>query len=332
MARGSPGAVLTRPGVWTDGTGREADIALTTRARIARNCAGIRFVAKAEPAELERVVALVREWTSCSENSRGLSLVTLAGTTKAFRSKLISSFIIGQGGPRAEPQSAAISPDDTASVLINHEDHLRVQVTEGGLCARRVTAAAEEIEESLARRIEFARNHKFGHLTTSVANSGTGLRVSVMLHLAALRIEEKIPSITESARRLNVAVRGAFGEGSLPLGDLFQVSNAGPTREGATDISGRVESVADHLVREERSARGRLVRHEREAIARNARRALAELTRGVALRPGRQDLTEAMRLWSAARLGVELQMLSEPSRRETNKILAQILTEAQTRS
>jgi protein arginine kinase len=325
-------ALVSKLGAWITGDGREADIALTTRARIARNLEGIRFVPRAEPHELDRIAAVVREWSSSPENSRGLSLVTLATATQAFRRRLVSDLVVGPDSLQTAPRALAISRDGRAAILVNEEDHLRIQILCGGLATARAAVEAQEIEESLGRRARFASHAEFGYLTSSVANSGSGVRISAMLHLAGLKVEEKMPAIAESARSLGVAVRGAFGEGSLPLGDLFQVSNAGPTRSDPAEIASRVESVALHLIAEERSARRRLAGAESEALARNTRRALAELGRGVSLRRGQSDLTEAMRLWSAARLGLEMGLETSASRRETNEYLAGILARSASRS
>jgi protein arginine kinase len=312
---------------WIEGIGRDAQIVLTSRARLARNCSGLRFVHKADPGELDRIVELLREWCSGSENSKGLSFVTGARVTNAFRNRLAAGFVIGHGSFLGS-EAVAVSTDCSSAILINEEDHLRIQVVWGGLSVRQVTRRAEEIEESLAGAIEFARDPRFGYLTASICNCGAGLRVSAMMHLAALRIEEKIPAIAESARKLNVAIRGAFGEGSLPLGDLFQVSNGGGAVGDVSEIVGRLESVVQHLVKEEESARRKVARSDPAGLDHRCRRALSELRRRPRTRLAERDLSERLRLWSLTRLGLETRVLGGVSRRETNEILAGILADA----
>jgi len=157
-----------------------------------------------------------------------------------------------------------VNETGTLSLMVNEEDHLRIQCLLPGLQPLTALQTVRAFESLLSARIRFARTDSYGYLTSSLSNIGTGLRLSVMLHLAGLAmLGEAIPALT-AAKELKISVRGLFGEGTKAIGDLFQVSNETTIGFSEKEITARVRAAAEHLISREREARRRLLKERKE--------------------------------------------------------------------
>ncbi|MHB0911965.1 MAG: ATP--guanido phosphotransferase [Armatimonadota bacterium] len=238
---------------WVEAAGPSDDVALSTRARLARNIDGLPFPTRAGSADLERAKNLLLD----AARDRGLLVVNTAHLSGSERLALVDAHLASpQHSGRFRP--VLLDEAGAVSLMVNEEDHLRLQCILPGMQPLEALSTAEEFDENLGKKIRYAYADNYGYLTSSLANIGTGLRLSVMLHLPALAyLKEAVPALSAAAE-LKISVRGLLGEGTKALGDIFQVSNETTIGFTPREITQRVRAVAEHLIVREREARERL--------------------------------------------------------------------------
>lgn len=294
-------------GEWLRNTGPDRDVVISSRVRLARNIAGFRFMHKADRIERLEIMARVRSEADDLRPGQAMIWFDLTQTDEAERSMLLERHLISKqlakgNGAAGEPRAAIVSPDESLSIMVNEEDHLRIQVIRSGLQLRDAWREANEIDDRLEDGLHFAYHKKFGYLTACPTNVGTGIRVSVMLHLPALTLTNEIERVRRATRDMQLAVRGFYGEGSEATGDLFQISNQTTLGKSEEEILDEFDArVIPQVIDYERQAR-RLLTEKRVAILDDrVFRALGTLQNARLLKTD-----EGMRLLSHLRLGVEL--------------------------
>ena len=287
--------VLTasRPPAWLAADAPHGDVVLSTRFRLARNLVGFRFVHAAADAELrhtmELVLAAARECRLGFEVHKGL--------THAERDHLVATRLVSADYEWTLPGRALLIDSDRAvSVMVNEEDHLRVQALIAGWSPGAAETAARACLARLGGSLAFAFSPEWGYLTASPPNLGAGKRRSAMLHLIGLAGTERLPRVMAALGEEGIAVRGLFGEASRAIGAFAQVSATGGSVEG---FAGAVE----YLVREERAARG--------ALGAAVLRDRADAARDYAVGSRRLGLGDALRVlgwlrWAAVERGDEV--------------------------
>jgi protein arginine kinase len=309
-------------GEWLRGTGPQADVAICTRVRFARNLQTYRFSPTISAEESTDLVAFVtRQITSPGfyEPVRVVDVRTLDELERRLlvERHLISRELAGQDKPRA----VAINDRESVSIMINEEDHLRSQVFGSGFCVAETYRHAERLDEALMTLLPFAFSEEFGFLTSCPTNTGTGLRISVMLHLPGLVWANEIEKATSTAQKIHLAVRGLYGEGSRALGDFYQVSNQVTLGRSEEQILQDVTTAVDRLLAWERKVRGALLTGEPRA------RTLDRVFRALGTLERAYELTsdEAMTCLSAVRFGVQQGLVPEITLAQVNK--AQLLAQ-----
>lgn len=314
-------ARLTAEGSWLGESGPESDIVLSSRVRLARNIAGVSFVNRASDPDRNEIVGMVRRAPLFATSDSALLWMEMDDLTERDRQLLVERHLISlQFADDSAPRGVAISRDETLSVMVNEEDHLRIQTMRSGLSLAdahtSVTAVANELEQEL----DFAFSPRWGFLTACPSNIGCGVRFSVMLHLPALRVTEEFERVRRAAKDLCLAVRGFHGEGTEATGDFFQVSNQvtlGVTEEELLEqFAGEV---VPQLVEYERSARSILLNTRRVQLEDTVFRALGTLTSARML-----ESNEAIKLLSRVRLGVNLDLIKGPSIALLHRLLLQV--------
>lgn len=324
---GTPRPVFDRGASWLRAGGLAPDVVLSSRVRIARNLAGFPFMPKADrndrAAVLDAVRPRVLELASPASKLAGrepasggglverVMWIDLHETPRLERSLLTERHLIskqhargklsnGSGGPE-EPRAVAIGmPNERLSIMVNEEDHLRVQVLRPGLDLRSAFEEVDAVDDALEANLEFAFHPRFGYLTGCPTNVGTGVRFSVMLHLPALAMTGEIDKVKRSADAMDLAVRGFYGEGSEAAGHIYQISNQTTLGKSEQVLMHDVErEVVRRLIDYERHARARLLRTRRSAVEDRAWRALGVLRHAHLL-----SAEEAMELLSSVRLGL----------------------------
>ncbi len=304
--------------LWTRANGPHADIVITTRARLARNLAGFVFPRFASGDERASVASEVRR--ACLRladrfpSIRALNLSRLSAEQKSF---LLDSHLASVEQVEGGAGRIVVTDQDGAlSIMVNEEDHVRIQSLASGLAAEHCWQLADWADDVLSQTLAYAFSQRYGYLTSDLSNVGTGLRVSVLIHLAGLRLTEKVGSVLRAAWDLGVSVRGTFGESSEAVGDLYQVSNQVTLGVGEEEIVQKVRAVAEYLLGSERSARKELLESEQNRILDAAGRSLA-------VAQGSRSLAAADALWhlSVLRLAGSVGVLEGFTPEEANRAL-----------
>lgn len=302
---------------WIRAVGQEADVVMSSRVRLARNLADLPFPNSASAEQKRETMRLLRQATtdesvdpSFGEPAPDARLlwVDLTQVSPTERAMLYERHLISKQHAKGdEPRAVLISaPDEWLSVMINEEDHLRMQVMRSGLALSEAFERINRVDDAIEARVPYAFNPRFGYLTACPTNVGTGIRVSVMLHLPALRLVGEMDKVRRAAKSMNLAVRGFYGEGSEAAGDIYQISNQTTVGRPERDILQDFErQIVPQVIEYERTAREALLRKRRVMFEDKAHRALA------LLRSARLLATEeALHALSLVRLGLHTRVLS----------------------
>jgi len=294
--------------LWVRGDGPEADIVLTTRARLARGLAGYPFPSRASGEDLSMIAREVRRaGTRLTGRFPKLKTVRVEKLTVGQRSFLLDARFASVEQVRGGPGRVVVSePSGTLSIMVNEEDHVRLQCVRSGLATEDAWELVDWADDILSQTLTYGFSEELGYLTANVSNVGTGLRVSVLMHLAGLKMKGTLVPVLRAAWDLGVSVRGSFGEGSEAVGDLYQVSNEVTLGVSERDIVQKVRAVAEYLLEAERCARKELLDVERNRVMGAAHRALGVLQ-------GAMSLTayEAIALMSPLRLAAALGLVAQ---------------------
>lgn len=305
---------------WMEPSGPDTDVVLSSRIRLARNLDGLPFPYKMTEAQLNDVVNQVqhgvREVNLLGVCGR-LALYRLGDTRPLERQVLVERHLISRElaqDPRG--RAVAISEDMQVSIMVNEEDHLRIQVIVSGLQLPEAWDLASKIDDALEQKIHYGFDHQRGYLTTCPTNLGTGLRASLMVHVPALALTNQAARLIHTLGQLGLAVRGYFGEGTEAQGNIYQISNQVTLGRSEEEILQNLIGVAQKLIEHERTTREHLTREMRVQIEDRVGRAVGLLT-------GARIITseEAIRLLSDVRLGVDLGLVKGIDHQGLNELL-----------
>ena len=306
----------SRAGEWLDGTGPESDIVISSRVRLARNVADFPFLSRANPRERGELEALLREQIEGTALGQDLSYFSLPTLTQVDRLFLVERHLISREHAFGKgPRGVAIGPFETISIMVNEEDHLRLQALRSGLQLRKTWEEINAVDDSLERSVNYAFSPQFGYLTVCPTNVGTGMRASVMLHLPALVMTRQIDKVFQAVAKINLAVRGLYGEGTQASGDFYQISNQPTLGKSETEIIANIDSVIPKIVEYERAVRETLLENKREIVEDKVWRAFGMLQSARTI-----NSEETMDLLSAVRMGVNLGLLPDLEMRTVNEL------------
>lgn len=293
-------------GRWYEKAGESAETVCSTRVRLARNLRGIPFPGRASGEEKELVIERVRGaiMNSNSVISREFRFLPLGELSREAAVSLCERHIVSpEFIADRQGKAVLVSEDESVSIMINEEDHVRIQVLREGQALKEALETADRIDTLLSENLDFAFDREFGYLTQCPTNLGTGMRASVMLHLPALTESGGMGRIAENLSKLGMVLRGAFGEGTKAVGDMYQLSNQITLGLSEREAVENLTAIAGQLSEQERRQREELCREIewQDKIAR-----AAGTLRTARLMSGE----EAARLLSMARLGVAQGMLT----------------------
>lgn len=276
---------------------KEDDIVISTRIRLARNFAHQAFPRKqneeAAKATSEKVAAILQQ--------RDFAYFTMEQLTPLQRLVLVEKHMISPLLAKRKFGSVLLQQDETISVMVNEEDHLRIQSLQPGLQLKEAYDAAAAIDELLEQQIDYAYDEQFGYLTACPTNTGTGLRASVMLHLPALTLTNEMKQLIQTMPRLGMVVRGIYGEGSENLGNMYQVSNQMTLGKSEADILADLQAVTEKIIAREKEAREQLLYKAATALEDRIFRSLGTLRYARTV-----SSEEAATCLSNVRLGINL--------------------------
>ena len=309
--------VARRAGEWLRGEGPLHEIVISTRIRLARNIAGFCFLSRAD-ADMrheiaEAAAAALRRARGCDDFIH----VDVATLDELDRALLVERHLISrQHADSNGDRRVAFHPTENAAVMVNEEDHLRIQVMRSGFQLDNAWEQIDAIDNALEERLDYAFDARLGYLTACPTNVGTGIRVSVMLHLPALRLTNELEKVGQAAKDMKLAIRGLHGEGSEALGDFFQISNQITLGRTEADIIDDFRSVViPRIVEYEQAARAALVRNRATALDDKVWRAMGLLQNARLL-----SSSEAMQYLSHVRMGLHTGRISTIDLRTVNEL------------
>lgn len=307
---------------WLDASGPASEIVISTRVRLARNLQGHPFPPRARTNDRLQVLRRVAEGAARAASLSGggvYVLQELAPRTgrMLLERRLISRDLLGGKGNAPAPGAAVVLPGrDHLSLMVNEEDHLRLQALLSGLRLREAWRLVDEADEELGGALPLAFHQEFGFLTSCLTNVGTGLRASVLMHLPGLVLTKEIGRVLKGLNQVGLTFRGLYGEGSEVVGNLFQVSNQTTLGTSEEDLIEHLERVVDQVIEHERQTRAVLLREAPAVTEDKIWRAYGLLAYARSL-----AFEEMINLLSAVRLGVSLKLLPHLRVYSLNKIM-----------
>lgn len=249
-----------KPGEWMRGEGPMSEIVISSRVRLARNVAGYPFFSKATDEQRGDLAARLRNCV-LGPGDGSWNYLEMAGIDELDQQVLVERHLISrQHADIRGSRGVAVSPSEDVAIMVNEEDHLRIQVMRSGLQLDAIWDQINYLDDKIEEGVDYAFHPRYGYLTACPTNVGTGIRVSVMLHLPGLKLTSEIERVFRAAKDMRLAVRGLFGEGTEATGDFFQVSNQvtlGRTEEEIIDSFKK--SVVPKIIDYEQRARQILI-------------------------------------------------------------------------
>lgn len=304
---------------WLQEDGPDADVVLSSRVRLARNMRGLPFPMLATPAQSKSVMD---QLLGVAENGRlnglgPLEMIQLGELTELEKLVLVEKHLISPSLANESRSGALIlSQREDVSIMINEEDHLRIQCMRPGFQIHEAWETADRIDDVFEEQIDYAFDEEHGYLTSCPTNVGTGIRASVMMHLPALVLTGQINRILTAVTQVGLAVRGLYGEGSEATGNLFQVSNQITLGQSEREIVQNLHQVVRQIIEHERSARAKLLAESKLRIEDRVLRSYGILSHAAIM-----DSKEAAQRLSDVRLGVHLGILTQVNAQMLNELM-----------
>lgn len=279
-------------------------IVMSSRIRLARNLARGAFPGWAKKPERIQILDHIRPAVESLPEMAGAYSETMDNLTTLEKQILVERHLISrEHAAKSAGSGLVLNHEESLCVMINEEDHLRMQSLRPGLQIKEAWEAIDRVDSELESRLNFAFDSNLGYLTACPTNLGTGIRVSAMLHLPGLVLAEQINPIIQSVNRLGLAVRGLYGEGTEALGNVFQVSNQMTLGETEAGIVERLDKVLSQIIEHEENARQTLLEKKPKTVFNHIGRAYGVLANAHSI-----SSKETMNLLSLMHLGVDLGM------------------------
>jgi len=293
------------PAAWLSGKGKDALVVLSTRVRLARNVAGCKYPPAADLDTKKRIVGYFDSTVTRSKILSEGNYYNASDISNWDRDFLIERHLISPLFLNGElSKSLFLGPEDKVSIMVNEEDHLRIQALSAGLDPKGAYDLASTYDSEVGRYLEYDYDPDFGYLTACPTNAGTGMRTSVLIHLPGLVLTKEIDNTIKYITRRGLIVRGFYGEGSDVLGNLFQISNQNTLGISEEEIMGQINRIAREIIEKEATARQRLIDEAADMIEDKIWRAYGILKNARVL-----TSDEVMNLLSAVRLGHAMKII-----------------------
>lgn len=296
---------------WMREDGPDSDIVLSSRIRLARNLKDYRFPAMQTDEEAKQIAKLFQaKFAKETMKSFGtFELLKMNELQPLQRRVLVEKHLISPNLAGTEFGAFLLSENEQISVMVNEEDHVRIQCLFPGLQLSEALQCANQIDDWIEEEVEYAFDESVGYITSCPTNVGTGLRASVMIHLPALVLTKRINRIIQAIQQLGLVVRGIYGEGSEVLGNIFQISNQMTLGKSEEDIIADLKSVVHQLLQQERAERELIVKNSSIELEDRVYRSYGVLTNSRLIQSA-----EAATCLSDIRLGIDLGYIKNISR------------------
>jgi protein arginine kinase len=301
---------LCSPAESTHRSGPHDRIVISSRVRLARNVRGSSFPGWAKKPERVKILEAIQPAVSSLPDMADSYAEAMDNFTSLDKQILVERHLISREHAAKNAGSGLVlNRAETLCVMINEEDHLRMQALRPGLQLRAAWNAIDAFDTALEKKLDFAFDNELGYLTACPTNLGTGIRVSAMLHLPGCVLDEQINPIIQSVNKLGLAVRGLYGEGTEALGNVFQVSNQMTLGESETVIVERLEKVLAQIIEHEQNARERLLEKKAKVVYNHIGRAYGILANAHSI-----SSKETMNLLSLLKLGIDIGLFPRTDR------------------
>ncbi|MBA4495855.1 protein arginine kinase [Paenactinomyces guangxiensis] len=309
---------------WMRVKGPQSDIVFSSRVRVARNLTGFPFPMLSTSSQAEEIVRVVEETWEKEQNHLPLlkdaELIRMKDLNELEKRVLVEKHLISPMLAEESPHGAVLlSKDESISIMINEEDHIRIQCLFPGLQLEEAWKMANHIDDWLEQKLSYAFDDQCGYLTSCPTNVGTGIRASVMVHLPALAMTQQLNRLLPAITQVGLAVRGIYGEGSEALGQLYQVSNQVTLGQSEEEIIDKLQGVVGQMIQHEQSARQRLLEVSSIQMEDRVHRSYGILAHSRII-----DSKEAMKRLSDVRLGIDLGLIRGVSASVMNELMVMI--------
>jgi protein arginine kinase len=306
---------------WLKGTGPHSDIVISSRIRFARNLDKMPFPHWANKKQAAEVLQLVEDAVARVEALRPCTPFRLSDMDNVDKQFLIERHLMSlEHAQKNNSKAVVIDEGEMISIMVNEEDHLRIQVMQSGFNLYEAWNLINRIDDGLAKELSYAFMADWGYLTACPTNTGTGMRGSVMLHLPALVMTRQINQVLAAIAKLSFTTRGLYGEGTQATGNFFQISNQVSLGQSETEIIENINGLIRQVIEQENTSRQALLQQNRQMLEDKINRSLGILKSAHII--SSQETTE---LLSLVRLGIDLGMIKDINRRAVNELF--ILTQ-----
>ena len=283
---------------WYAETGPDEDVVISSRIRLARNFKDIAFPARANKKQQDQVISIIKE--ALPE----MNCYLMSDLPNLEKEYLIETHTISSDLAKSKKNSCLFTNDERASVMVNEEDHMRIQSVFSGLRLEEAYDDCLKIERNNKLQENYAFTYEFGYLTACPTTTGTGLRASAMVHVPALVISGKINSILDSCSKLGIAVRGIYGENSGSGAHMIQISNQVTLGQSEAEIIASIKNIIGQIAVLERQERQNLLEKGGIHFTDKIYRALGILKNTRCI-----DTEEALKLISEVKMGLDMGIL-----------------------
>lgn len=289
---------------WLDDEGLEKDIVISSRVRLARNLECMKLPQQINEQDGQDVVEMVTQAVLKDDNYKTYNIKDL---TEQQRTLFVEKHLISPDLlKKPNISSFLLKNDEKVTIMINEEDHIRIQALFSGLNLDESFRICNEVDDLIEETLDYSFDEKFGYITSCPTNAGTGLRASVMVHLPSLVLTGNINGILQAVTQLGLAVRGIYGEGTGSLGNIFQISNQITLGETEQEIISKLKGIVTQMIRRERQSRQLLLNSKRVSTEDKIYRSLGILQNARII-----SSKEAMNLLSDVRMGVAMEILEK---------------------
>jgi len=312
--------LITHTGEWLKGAGPQSHIVMSSRVRLARNIDKIPFPARANKKDLAEVVKIAKAAFESSEYFKDAMLLKINELDALDQQFLIERHLMSHDhAATAEGRAILISKEEILSIMINEEDHLRLQVMQSGFDLGETWKIMNMIDDILSVKVPYAYDTSWGYLTACPTNTGTGIRGSVMLHLPALVMTKQINKVLEAIAKLSFTSRGFYGEGTQATGNFFQISNQVSLGHSEEDILQNINGLVRQIVEQEEQARQALLVQNRSVLEDKISRSYGILKSAHII-----SSQETVDLLSMVRLGIDVGVIKHVSKQTVNELFIMI--------
>ncbi len=300
---------------WYLQSGKESDVVLSTRVRMARNLKDMPFPSHMSEKEAEMVLEKIEQVVPSL--GYGLKFLRLKDMDNITKLSLIEKHLVSPDLAMDKDHTGAIiiNDEENICIMVNEEDHIRIQVWSAGLELENTLALASEIDDKLEKLVNYAFSDKYGYLTACPTNVGTGMRASIMVHLPALTLTGNVKKVLDATNNFGMNIRGVYGEGSKPQGEIYQISNKQSLGISEKEIIKNMKAITDKIVEQERLARKYIGKEQIELEDRIYR------DFGILSNARKISSDEAKELLSYVKLGTDMGIIKELNDLKVNELI-----------